>query len=493
MKIKIFHKFFFAFFLVGSGTLLLITFWYYHDMSEALINRTFDQLYSVNVLKKQQINLLFRNKQFEIKELNNVLLETTGMGATGESYLVNSQFKMESISRFYPEAPTKSILVNTFASQQGLKHKEGHEIIFDYRHIKVFSVYSYVQLNNKDYALISEIDFSEAIKPVQNLGNKIVLASLFVLGIIFIVSWVLTKQIVTRIKLIEDPINMLARGIIPNHYPISSDNDEIGEITKSVEVLIQSFQKVTALAVEIGQGNFKHPIEPLSDRDILTTSLLKMKDQLLYFNQGEKELQRQKSFHLLEGEERERKRFGRELHDSLGQMLTGLRIRLDLLPVSPQKIELKTILDDILKEIKQISHNLMPTVLADFGLDAALKFLCENISKANDFEIELRYEKSEKSKKISFEMAVFLYRIAQESINNIVKHAKASKVNISIDKFEDRLFMYIKDNGVGFDTSVDYVGHGLRNVKERVALLQGECEITSSSAGTIINIEIPIV
>ncbi len=493
MKIKIFHKFFLAFVLVGAGTILLLSFWYYHAMSDALINRTFDQLYSVNVLKKQQVNLLFKNKDFTINELNNILFETTGMGATGESYLVNDQLKMLSISRFFPKAPSKSITVNTLAAQRGLKHLEGHAILKDYRNVDVFSVYSFINLNGIDYALISEIDFSEAIKPVKDLRNKIILASLIILGLIFFVSLLLTNQIVLRIRQLQQPINSLALGIIPENYMVPKDTDEIGEMSQSVEVLIQAFKKVTTLAFEIGQGNLTYHIEPLSEKDILSKSLLKMRDQLLFFNQREKEIQRQRSYLLLEGEERERKRMARELHDSLGQMLTGLRMRLDLMPNNTQGAELKNIVDEVLKELKQISHNLMPTVLADFGLEAALSSLCESITKANGLAITLRYEKAENYKKISFETAVFLYRIVQESFTNVIKHASASKVNLSIDKFEDRLFLYIKDNGSGFDATKDYDGQGLKNIKERVALLQGECEITSSEEGTIINIEIPFI
>jgi signal transduction histidine kinase len=77
-------------------------------------------------------------------------------------------------------------------------------------------------------------------------------------------------------------------------------------------------------------------------------------------------------------------------------------------------------------------------------------------------------------------------------LNNALKHAQATKINVSVDKFEDKVFLFIKDNGLGFNIDEEYEGNGLRNIKERVSLLQGILEINSSKEGTTVNIEIPL-
>lgn len=491
-NISIFYKFFIAFILFGFVIVFTLSFWFYSSSKSALIDRTFDQLKSVNVLKKQQLEKLFETHTNSIEDINEIMLETTGMGNTGETYLVDSNFKMFTISRFFPEKKLGTIEVKTHSSIDGFKKNSGWGIIKDYRKEDVFSVYSFVKLNNKPFVIISEIDYIEAIKYVIELRGKILWASVLILILLTFAAYYLSNIVVKRIKILEKPINQLAKGQIPAEYLEITVNDEIGEMMQSVNTLIKSFEKITTVAYEIGKGNLTYYFKPLSQDDSLSYSLLKMRHRLQELSEQEKTIQRQKTYLLLEGEERERKRLARELHDSLGQMLNGLRIRLDAINDDDQRKELKKITDDAIIELKQIINNLMPTVIIDFGLESAIKQFCDNIHNFYSVDIKYQYFKIDNPPDLTFETAIFIYRIIQEAINNIIKHAKATTINISIDKFSNKICLYIKDNGIGFDTQKEYKGCGIKNIHERVLLLQGSVEISSSTNGTIINIEIPL-
>jgi two-component system, NarL family, sensor kinase len=491
-NIKIFYKFFAAFFLIGLVTVPTLSFWFYSITKSAIIDRTFAQLQSVNVLKRQQVEHLFENNSPTINEINEIMLETTGMGSTGETYIVDNYYHMVTYSRFYPISKQGNIIVKTKASQEAHKGNSSSEIIYDYRGESTFSVYSPLHIKGHKWVIISEIDYSEAIKPVDELGKKTIIVGILTFLATTLASLVLTRIVVGRIKLLQKPIIQLSNGEIPKEQIIVKDRDEIGHMVESVNKLIHSFEKMTKIADEIGKGNLNYYFKPISKDDILGNSLLKMRQQLYEYSEKEKEQQRIRTHSLLEVEERERRRIARELHDSLGQMLTGLKFKLEAVHDLGVKEELKKLTDETIVELKHIINNLLPTVLADFGLEAGLRLLCERVKNYGNIEIVFVYEKNDESVEIPFKISIFLYRIVQEVLNNALKHAQATKINVSVDKFEDKVFLFIKDNGLGFNIDEEYEGNGLRNIKERVSLLQGILEINSSKEGTTVNIEIPL-
>jgi two-component system, NarL family, sensor kinase len=467
------------------------SFWFYSASEAALTERTFAQLQSVNMLKKQQIENLQKSNSLNHNTLNQILLETTGMGVTGETYLVDQNYQMATYSRFYPRHIT-TIIVKTKAAIKALRGHKGHDIIDDYRNVQVFSVYDQIHIDGKPFAIVSEIDYKEATTPVMLLRNKILVVAAITLLMIVVAAYSLSAIIVKRIKMLQEPIMMLSKGQIVNYQLAVSDKDEIGQMMESVNLLIKSFKKITTVANEIGKGNLNYYFKPLSKDDLLSYSLLKMRQQLKDYAENEKELQLQRTYSLLEGEEKERRRIARELHDSLGQMLNGLRFKLEIIEDQDQKIELKKLTDETIFELKQIINNLMPTVLADFGLEAGLRSLIEKFRSFTQAEIVLVYEKNQYTPNLDFNTSIFIYRIVQEIVNNACKHSQATKISISVDKFEKNIFLFIKDNGTGFDVNLKKAGMGLKNIQERIKLLHGFIEIASNEEGTIINIEIPL-
>ncbi|HTF82505.1 MAG TPA: ATP-binding protein [Cytophagales bacterium] len=432
---------------------------------------------------------LYQEREPQTDEVNEIMQETTGMGNTGETYIVSNDYKMVTYSRFFPDRV--GIPVKTVASREALLGRSNSAIILDYRKVLAFSVYSPLHLGSRNWVIISEIDYSEAIKPVDELAKKIALVGVLTLLATTLASLYLTRLVIGRIKLLQKPIIQLSNGEIPKGHIKVLGKDEIGDMAESVNKLIISFDKMTKIADQIGKGNLNYYFKPMSKNDILGNSLLKMRQQLYEYSEKEKQQQRQRTYLLLEGEERERRRVARELHDSLGQMLTGLKFKLEAVHDIPVKEDLKKITDETIGELKHIINNLMPTVLADFGLEAGLRLLCERVKMYGNIEVVFVYEKSD-AHEIPFNISVFLYRIVQEVLNNSLKYAKASKINVSVDKFEDKIFLFIRDNGVGFDVNIEHEGNGLSNIKERVSLLRGVLEINSSNEGTTVNIEIPL-
>ena len=199
---------------------------------------------------------------------------------------------------------------------------------------------------------------------------------------------------------------------------------------------------------------------------------------------------------LLEGEEIERKRLARDLHDGLGSMLSGLKIHINKLSdgnsknINVEKIENQ--LDNSIKELRQIAQNLMPESLLKLGLEVALRDLCIKLSD-DKTAIEFQYYRN--SIQISESKQIIIYRIIQELLNNVFKHANATEILVSCNQNENIMYLTIEDNGKGFDSKNTnfFEGMGLKNIKNRIEFVKGNLEINSIiDKGTVFNIELKI-
>ncbi|MBA4053818.1 MAG: histidine kinase, partial [Marivirga sp.] len=143
-------------------------------------------------------------------------------------------------------------------------------------------------------------------------------------------------------------------------------------------------------------------------------------------------------------------------------------------------------------EVKRISYDVMPQAIVDFGLEAALKGLCDSIKRYSSLEIDFRYIR-EVEHRLDFDISIALFRIAQEGLNNIVRHSGASHVNVHLLNKEDEVYFILEDDGRGFnENELIQTGSGLRNIRERVMLLNGMVEIHSAPGeGTSVEIHIP--
>ena len=144
-------------------------------------------------------------------------------------------------------------------------------------------------------------------------------------------------------------------------------------------------------------------------------------------------------------------------------------------------------LDKSIIEMRRISRNLMPETLKNLGIEIALKELCESMSHQH---LTIQFEAFDISENIPFQTQLALYRITQESISNVIKYAQASNVIVQISQHNTLINLTSEDDGVGFDTYKIHYGRGLKNIENRIKLVEGSFEIISEvGEGTTINIE----
>jgi two-component system, NarL family, sensor kinase len=429
------------------------------------------------------------------KKIQDILYERTGMGNTGESYCVGKDFLMRSSSRFFPDKPPLSIKVQTDAVLNAFKGVTDKNEITDYRGEEVLSVYRQAGPSALQWVIISEIDFSEVIKSIHQLRNYIIMSTVIIILMILVVTFFISNAISNPILYLKDIIIRLSKGIIPADMIQAKSNDEIGQISKAMGQLIGSINKTTTFAHEIGAGNFNASYTTLSENDTLGLALISMRDKLSSLNEKSVRLVREKAAALMEGQENERKRIVRELHDGVGQLLIVAKLRMEAIEGQDKlKEEVRGLIDETIAEIRRISYNVMPSAIVDFGLEAALKGLCENIKRHTGLKIDFQYVKETKDL-LNFEISIGVFRIVQEGLNNIIKHAKASKVILYLVEGEESIYFILKDNGAGFDKEnlVNKRGFGLGGMKERAKLIDGDVEIQSSPGnGTIVEVNIPV-
>ncbi len=236
----------------------------------------------------------------------------------------------------------------------------------------------------------------------------------------------------------------------------------------------------------------------LEEKDVFKILLSQMQNQLVQIKEQEMAIMKEKTAALLDGQEKERGRISREIHDGIGQMLTAVKLVLNSIKGQDElKIELKKMVDDTISEARRISFNLMPSVLVNFGWIPSVKILCENTEKYGGPKINYSIEEDESLNNISFDKAVNLYRLIQEALNNILKHANAKNIFIKIENNSQLINVSVEDDGDGFEISNSEgkinTGKGLSSMYQRAELNGGKCTIESKPGkGTKINIVIPL-
>ncbi len=193
---------------------------------------------------------------------------------------------------------------------------------------------------------------------------------------------------------------------------------------------------------------------------------------------------------LMEGNEQERSRIARELHDGLGGKLTGIKINIENAIETNHDNSLQRAvsqLEETVSDIRTLAHNLMPVSLVRYGLDAALRDFVQNLQTPStkiDYYASNLAEITDKNKQLS------VFRIVQELVSNAVKHANATRILVQTTVEDNLLLIDIEDNGIGFDPNTVNRNMGLNNIETRVKFLQGTMKVQSQhNKGTIINIE----
>ncbi len=204
---------------------------------------------------------------------------------------------------------------------------------------------------------------------------------------------------------------------------------------------------------------------------------------------------------VIAAQDTERKRLARELHDGVGQILSGVKYRLQAVPgkmILSAEAEAKILkvggfLDHAIAEIRRVSQNLMPSELEDLGLESALLAFCRDFKERSGVAVTVRTVPAP----VAPELALALFRIAQEALNNVGKHSKATMAAVSLSLEGKEIVLSVSDNGIGFKLGVGRPsagrGIGLGNMRERAESVGGNLEIHSMPrAGTTLKIRAPL-
>jgi two-component system, NarL family, sensor kinase len=246
---------------------------------------------------------------------------------------------------------------------------------------------------------------------------------------------------------------------------------------------------------------------------LLTSIIILLLFALLFLNYNQRQkLQQQRirelenerqlaaSQSVIKGQEEERSRLAKDLHDGLGGLLSGVKFSLSnmksnvVLDANNALVFERSLdmLDHSISELRRVAHNMMPEVLVKFGLAEALKNYCDSIRQSQVFQID--FQSIGESQRFSSNIEIIAYRIVQELLNNSIKHAKATHVLVQLAIQPQDISITVEDNGTGFDISLveRAKGAGWSNIKSRVDFLKGKLDIQSSdNKGTSVHIALP--
>jgi signal transduction histidine kinase len=208
-------------------------------------------------------------------------------------------------------------------------------------------------------------------------------------------------------------------------------------------------------------------------------------------------LQQERLETLVEGEEKERVRIAKDLHDGIVQDLTAIQLKLNQeLSESPERSQqnLNSVIKDLdraTKEVREISYQMMPLALKEHGLIRAIDDLLQKTLGPKGIKYE--FEALNFEARLSEKIEVTLYRITQELVNNVIKHSAADFVSVVVSKREGSVFMVFEDNGKGFNANEITKGIGMNSLSSRLQMVHGNLQFeTGLSAGTIATIKIPL-
>jgi signal transduction histidine kinase len=246
------------------------------------------------------------------------------------------------------------------------------------------------------------------------------------------------------------------------------------------------------LAGFLGYRNLRHRHLLAKQQDIL---------QQQQIRELEKDKQLVAVDSMLKGQEDERSRLAKDLHDGLGGLLSGVKFSLsnmkDNLVITPDNMTVfersLDMIDTSIRELRRVAHNLMPEMLTKFGLDEALREYCNTINSTK--MLMVKYQSLGMETRLENSIEIIIYRIVQELLNNTMKHAAATESFVQLIRDGNRLNVVVEDNGKGFDTELpeNRIGAGLVNVRSRVDYLKGQLDIHAEPGkGTLVNIELNI-
>ncbi|PLX09059.1 MAG: hypothetical protein C0596_04465 [Marinilabiliales bacterium] len=427
-------------------------------ISDLMINDKDEIVFFIFTELKCEKNGIYIGFEIPSHQINNIMLEDNpynGLGASGEVYLVGDDRLMRSQSRFVDNSALKIKVPNPIFDNPN-PEKSGTNMVLDYRDVKVLSSYGIIDWGSTQWLIFAEIDYKEALIPVDAFRDSMIFLGL--LG-----TLMFTAVVMILIFTITKPVAKLKKAA-----------DEIAEGNYNVQVHVKNNDEI---------GQLSHTFNQMSQK------IDEQKKKLDYDRMNRVQ-------EMIDWQENERQRLSRELHDGIGQLLLSVKMRLGRIKGKTNNDDgiiedTQNILQQTVKDVRDISNNLMPSVLKEFGLIKGVENLSNDVSL--NYNIDIEFE-TNIDKIDNLKVSTYLYRIIQEALTNTIKHANANKIDIKLIEQNDVIKLEIKDNGKGFITEAMVKSHsnGLRNIRERSKLLNGTCKISSNiDQGTEIFVEIP--
>jgi PAS domain S-box-containing protein len=256
---------------------------------------------------------------------------------------------------------------------------------------------------------------------------------------------------------------------------------------------------ITAVKDDVGSLlGFSKVTRDFTERMLASKSLEESRRKL---QESERSL-RNLSLHLLRTQDEERRRIGREMHDSLGQYLTVLKMKVDSMsssvPTPEETTECAKLVEECMREVRTISYLLYPPMLEELGLGSAIPWYLEGFSKRSG--IETTFQIPEDFGRLSRDVELVLFRVLQESLTNVQRHSGSTAANVRISSTDKAVILEVTDQGKGLPPPLleqgnqDWMGSlgvGLRGMRERLSQLGGTLEISSNQSGTEVRAVVP--
>ena len=448
--------------------------------------------------------------QISIDDINAVMTENSnwqdgGLGESGEAYIVGTDHRMRNDSRFFIEQPeayfrtlraagadtaviaqikayqTSVLLqeVRTEAVKAALQGSTDTRSVLDYRGVRVMSSFTPLDIPDLHWVMLSEIDETEAFRPVFELRERIILSGLIILLFAVGLGFAMSQTISRPIRTLTTATERFGLGEFDNRALVHAQ-DEIGLLARTFNTMaekIRSYMRQLEEEVEVRRRAESE----------LTRS---------------QELFRNLSRHLQTVREEERKGVAREIHDELGQNLTTLKLHLSLLtediPEGNDELrgKFRDMIEDIdvtIQSVKQLISSLRPGLLDDLGLVAAIEWQAEEFQRRTGIRCELRIDPPDIA--LDDDRSTAVFRIFQETLTNVARHARAQAVRVRLTADEGAIMLQVRDDGIGITTDAVEDGNsfGLMGIRERAFYWGGEAAFRGEAGrGTTVTVTLPL-
>jgi len=398
----------------------------------------------------------------------------------------------------------KAQVYESIANLYKLKNDFEKAFLYQDSQILAKDFYTNISSNNKLLELQTLFDTNQKEFRINLLNKTDSIKSLTISKNLFKLAQQKLALSTAGLRIVRDSLTLLSQkqALFTNRIEASEKSKKISELSK--EALLKELE-LRQKQLEINKKNTTIIIVSISAFLLLFIGYAIYRRQQLKQEAilaAEKAAQREViTKAVIDAEENERKRIASDLHDGVGQMfsavkmnLNGLMDRLDIHKKEDLFLAEKTmaLVDESCNEVRIISHKMMPNFLLKSGIATDIKSF---IQKIDEDSLKISFETQGFSDQLEYSEEVILYRVIQELINNVIKHAEATHLKIFLQKTATEIFVEVTDNGVGFNyaNSSGMEGLGLKNIKVRIDYLKGRFEyVANQPKGTTVKINIPL-